>query len=131
MKEIVEMKLTDEFLIGCNYWASNAGVYTWRNFEKDVIVKDLRLLKEYGVNCIRIFPTWEDFQPIAKNPIPQTPFYEKMPFRLRVDEKPLIQQKYESGLSETELEKFKFVLDVAKENGMKVIVAFITGWMSG
>ncbi len=125
------MKLTDEFLIGCNYWASHAGVYTWRNFDKDVIEKDLRLLKDYGVNCIRIFPTWEDFQPIERNPIPQTPFYDQMPFKRRIADKPMSEQKYESGLSETQLENFKFLLDVAKENDIKVIVAFITGWMSG
>ena len=125
------MKLTDKFLIGCNYWASNAGVYTWRNFDKDVIVKDMHFLKEYGVNCIRVFPTWEDFQPLERNPIPQTPFYDTYPFKMRINDKPLLEQKFESGLSEIELEKFKFLLDVAKENDIQVIVAFITGWMSG
>lgn len=125
------MKLTDKFLIGCNYWASNAGVYTWRNFDKDVIVKDLRFLKKYGVNCIRVFPTWEDFQPLERNSIPQTPFYNTYPFKMRINDKPLLEQKFESGLSEIELEKFKFLLDVAKENDIQVIVAFITGWMSG
>lgn len=125
------MKATDEFLIGCNYWASNAGVYTWRAFDKDVIEKDLKFLKEYGVNCIRVFPTWEDFQPIERNPIPQTPFYDKMPFKTRVADKPLLAYKYESGLSEEKLTQIKFLLETAKKNNIKVIVSFITGWMSG
>ena len=125
------MKLTNEFLIGCNYWASNAGVYTWKKFDKEVIVKDLQLLKEYGVNCIRVFPMWEDFQPIERYYLPNTPFFEKMPFQMRVNDKPIATQKYESGLSEEQIENFKFLLDETKANGFKVIVSFITGWMSG
>ena len=30
-----------DFLIGCNYWASNAGTEMWRNFEPDIIDKEL------------------------------------------------------------------------------------------
>ena len=28
------------FLIGCNYWASNAGIEMWRQFDADVIRRD-------------------------------------------------------------------------------------------
>jgi len=126
------MKKKEEFLIGCNYWASNAGCFMWKQFDKQVVEKDLALLKEYGVNCIRIFPTWDDFQPIAENPIPKSNFFNSMSYKVRVNEKILSDQKFPlSGLSEEKLEQFKTVLDIAKKNGMKVIVAFITGWMSG
>lgn len=125
------MENNKEFLIGCNYWASNAGCFTWKNFDADVIKKDVEFLAEYGVNCLRIFPTWEDFQPIQHIQIPVSPYFDKQPFRIRVNEKPLLKQKFASGLSEEKLEQFKFLLDCAKDNNMKVIVSFLTGWMSG
>lgn len=74
----------EQFLLGCNYWASHAGVYTWRDFDKDVITKDLHFLKEYGVTCIRVFPMWEDFQPIEKSHTLKDPFYDKKPFQIRI-----------------------------------------------
>ena len=53
-----------EFILGCNYWASNAGAEMWRNFDSGVIKEDLRGLKENGVTHMRVFPNWRDFQPI-------------------------------------------------------------------
>ncbi len=119
------------FLLGCNYWASNAGAFMWKHFDEEVVRKDLKFLSEYGVNCIRIFPTWDDFQPLTKNPVPSSPFYDKFPYAMRVKEKDFLTQKYSSGLSVEKLEQFKKVLDIAKEFGIKVIVSLITGWMSG
>jgi len=121
-----------DFLIGCNYWASNAGCFMWKQFDEETVRKDLAFLAANGVNCIRIFPTWDDFQPIAENPIPKSNFFDSFSFRVRVNEKILNDQKFpNSGLSEEKLEQFKTLLDISKENDMKVIVAFITGWMSG
>ena len=37
------------FMIGCNYWASNAGMYMWRNFDETVIEKDFALLSSYSI----------------------------------------------------------------------------------
>lgn len=121
-----------EFLIGCNYWASNAGCFMWKQFDEKIVKKDLAFLAEYGVNCLRIFPTWDDFQPIAENPMPKSKFFNSMSYRVRCNEKILNDQKFSlSGLSEEKLEQFKKVINIAKENGMKVIASFITGWMSG
>ena len=126
------MKNKKEFLIGCNYWASNAGCFMWKHFDEDVVRKDLAYLASYGVNCIRVFPTWDDFQPIMENPIPHSPYFDKFSFRTRVNDKVMLDEEFpESGLSKVKLEQFKTMLDIAKEYGIKVIVAFITGWMSG
>ncbi len=125
------MKKEKEFLLGCNYWASNAGCLTWRNFDREIVKKDLAFLASQGLNCLRIFPNWEDFQPIRRNHVPKSSYYDKQPFKMRINEQSMLSQKYESGLSEEKLADFKFLLNCAKENGMKVIVAFITGWMSG
>ncbi|MBO7345913.1 MAG: hypothetical protein J6U92_08255, partial [Clostridia bacterium] len=53
-----------DFVLGCNYWASNAGADMWRNFDVAAVEKDLKTLSENGVRYIRIFPNWRDFQPV-------------------------------------------------------------------
>lgn len=127
-----EMKEKTEFLIGCNYWASNAGCFMWKRFDENVVRKDLAYLADYGVNCIRVFPTWDDFQPIMENPIPHSPHFDKYSFRTRVNDRVMLDADFpESGLSREKVEQFKRMLDIAKDYDIKVIVSFITGWMSG
>lgn len=124
--------MKEEFLIGCNYWPSYGGCMSWKNFDENVVKKDIEQLASYGVNCIRIFPSWEDFQPIRENPVPKSPWFNKQGFKVRSGEEILEDQPFpESGLSAKKLAEFKILLDAAKENGLKVIVAFLTGWMSG
>ena len=54
-----------EFLLGCNYWASNAGTDMWKDFDIDIINKDLSLLSKNGVKYLRVIPNWRDFQPVS------------------------------------------------------------------
>ena len=56
----------ETFTVGCNYWASDSGVYMWRNWNEENVDNDFRLLSEIGVKIIRVFPLWCDFQPIKK-----------------------------------------------------------------
>lgn len=104
-----------EFMLGCNYWASHAGIYMWRNYDKNVIEKDLQLLSEYGVNTLRVFPLWCDFQPLT-----EVIFCDDNPenfssFRMRTGDKPLLYQKYpDSGLDEKQVDNFKHFLSVAQ-----------------
>lgn len=37
-----------EFILGCNYWASNAGADMWRDFDVDAIRADLDALSRHG-----------------------------------------------------------------------------------
>lgn len=53
-----------EFILGCNYWASDSGTEMWKTFNVSAIKKDLSILSEYGVKHIRVFPNWRDFQPV-------------------------------------------------------------------
>ena len=46
------------FLLGCNYWASHAGIYMWRNWNYETVKKDLEFLSENGISTIRVFPLW-------------------------------------------------------------------------
>ena len=110
------------FAVGCNYWASNAGAYTWRFFDKDVIKKDLDVLQEHGVDTIRVFPLWPDFQPLHRG----NTFSNVFPLRHneKIPNDP-------DGLDEQAVENFSFLLDEAEKHGMQVIVAIINGWMSG
>ena len=110
------------FAIGCNYWASNAGAYTWRFFDRAVVKKDLDLLQAHGVDTIRVFPLWPDFQPLQKGDT-----YSKI-FPLRHNERI---PSDPDGLDEKALDNFSFLLDEAERHGMRVIVALINGWMSG
>ena len=110
------------FAIGCNYWASNAGMYMWKNFDREIVEKDLALLSSYGVDTIRVFPLWSDFQPVSKM------FVSNKVFTERVGDTPI---KTYGGLDQKQMDNFSALLDVAEKYGLKVIVALITGWMSG
>ena len=124
--------MRQEFLLGCNYWASNSGIYMWRNYDECVVEKDLRFLSSYGVDTIRIFPLWPDFQPLNKLIFCNERAAKCFSFGMRTGDEPLLYQKYpDSGLDEKQVKNMRHLLSVAKGCGMKVIVSIITGWMSG
>lgn len=51
--------------IGANYWPASCGVHMWQAWPIDEIQGDLNLLASLGLNCIRFFLRWEDFEPAA------------------------------------------------------------------
>ena len=55
-----------DFKLGCNYWASHAGVYMWKNWDKAVVKTDLQRLQSCGIRVLRVFPLWSDFQPLTR-----------------------------------------------------------------
>ena len=119
MKSEILMK----HLVGVNYWASNAGMYMWRNFDIEVVRRDFDLLKEFGVDTVRLFPLWPDFQPVTDALVGSHHTYH-----LRSGDQPL---KSFGGLDTDMMARFGAVLDLAEERGFKVIVGLLTGWMSG
>ncbi len=115
------------FFIGVNYWASNAGINMWNQWDEKAVIRDLDLLVESNVKVIRFFPLWSDFQPIVMQfcgnhqrraiafddmPMPHTP-------------------EAEAGIDPVMVERFQRVLDLCKERGISCMVGLITGWMSG
>lgn len=113
-----------DFVLGCNYWASNAGADMWRDFDADCVKNDIRILAEYGIKHIRVFPNWRDFQPImplfnAKGGITGYCLENE-----RECENPYY-------LDEVMMERFSLLLAACAQYGIKVIVGLITGWMSG
>ena len=112
------------FWVGCNYWASNAGCNMWHNWDEQTVREDLALLSKSGMNCLRVFPIWSDFQPA-------TPIYGAggmiREYRMADGSRP--QNRW--FLDETMLQRFETLCDVAAENGIQLIVGLLTGWMSG
>lgn len=51
--------------IGVNYWPASCGVEMWQEWPADEIRRDLDLLAELGLDCIRFFLRWQDFEPVA------------------------------------------------------------------
>lgn len=113
-----------DFLLGTNYWASNAGADMWRHWNPEAVAHDLDVLAENGVQVLRVFPNWRDFQPVepsftsshalreygmAGDVWPENPYY----------------------LDETMLERFSVFCRLAQERGLRLIVGLLTGWMSG
>lgn len=113
-----------DFILGCNYWASNAGADMWRDFDAECIDEDLRALSGGGVTHMRVFPNWRDFQPV----MPLLRGHGILDDYCMEGEAPAENPYY---LSEVMLERFNLFLDLCDKYRIKVIVGLITGWMSG
>lgn len=113
-----------EFLIGCNYWASNAGTEMWRQFDAEAIRKDMKILSEHGVKCIRAFPIWRDFQPV----MPVLKAGCQLAYYGMENDRECENEYY---LQETMMNRFSAFLEICKEYGVQLIIGLITGWMSG
>lgn len=113
-----------EFFVGCNYWAKNAGMYMWSNWNRDVVEKELSALAENGVTVMRVFPLWSDFQPLTGDCFAGGKYRS---YRFR-DNKPLPNS---AGVDEEMMKRFRIFCDIAEGKKIKLIVGIITGWMSG
>lgn len=112
------------YCIGVNYWDSVSGTDMWLKFDKSVVDADLAALHECGVDTLRIFPNWRDFQPVTKLYGWRGNFVE---YRLSGDRFP----ENEFYLDTEMIDRFLCVCDLAEKYSMKLIVAVVTGWMSG
>jgi hypothetical protein len=137
---------TGSFVIGCNYWASHAGTHMWCDWQPDVVAADLKQLAEAGLQVLRVFPLWPDFQPITQlyggggNPQEIRHGEEVLNISgLRVsgfNSQPANMQTFKplfasAGISPDAMAHFATFADLAQENGLKLIVGLLTGWMSG
>ena len=113
-----------DFMLGVNYWASHAGVDMWRDWREDVVERDLELLARNGVNTLRVFPNWKDFQPVEPLFTNNHVLREYRMVGDRLPENPWY-------LEETMLQRFETLCRVAEKHGIRLIVGLITGWMSG
>ena len=111
------------FRVGCNYWASHAGMMMWRSWNAAQVEKDLAALRANGIRALRVFPLWPDFQPITRQygagDLPKAVAFRDGPM------------PNPAGVDEEMMRRFRFLCDVAAKNDMKLVVGLVTGWMSG
>lgn len=117
------MSETLPFFVGCNYWASHAGIRMWRDWNENAILRDLDLLAEYDLTTLRVFPVWSDFQPLTR-------FYgwSGMPRDFGQSGGPLQNQ---AAMDDTMLQRFTFFCREAGKRNLQLVVSLLTGWMSG
>ena len=56
-----------KMLLGVNFWGSKGGVRMWHadKWDEASIEKDIAALAATGVEMMRVFPTWSEFQPLV------------------------------------------------------------------
>ena len=109
---------------GVNYWASHAGTYMWRRWDAETVEKDFAALSAQGVDTLRVFPLWPDFQPLTRMIGNIAPLTEGV----LQNDMPLANP---AGVDEEMMKRFRLMCDAAQRHNMKLVVGLITGWMSG
>ena len=116
-----------KYFVGVNYWASHAGMFMWRNWNEEVVDHDLKLLSESGLQVLRVFPLWPDFQPLR---VHLTGGKTNSEYRFGEDPLPFTEAG-QCGVDEVMADRFEILCDIAEKYGLKLVVGLITGWMSG
>jgi len=115
------------FSVGANYWASHAGIAMWRDWRPEIIDRDFALLAAEGLQVLRVFPLWSDFQPIQLQR-----GYIGRPMEYRHGETALPDNvAVQDGVSAEMLARFSILADRASSHGLDLVVGLVTGWMSG
>ena len=118
--------IKSEYMLGCNYWDSASGTEMWKNWQPDVVEKDLEALEGCGVKHMRVFPLWRDFQPLRKLYNCRGGFGEYV-----VGENDEYLDDNPDAMNPVMLERFRTFTEMAKAHGMTLTVSIVTGWMSG
>ncbi|MBU3113319.1 hypothetical protein [Clostridium lacusfryxellense] len=116
-----------KFFTGCNYWASHAGTAMWSDWKPEVVDNDLKRLFEEGLEVLRIFPLWPDFQPIE---MLYTSEGQEVEYRFGEELLPDTEAG-QAGVSIVAINRFREFIEIAKKYKFKIIIGLITGWMSG
>ena len=92
---------SDRFRLGVNYWPARTAMSWWSEFDRTEVATDFARIASCGLDSVRVFLTWEDFQP--------APYH--------------VDQRMLGRLVE--------VADLAGESGLALIPTLFTGHMSG
>lgn len=93
--------MSQPFVLGVNYWPRRKAMYWWSNFEKDEVREEFDVIASLGMNVVRLFLLWDDWQPTSDQ------------------------------VSADRLRDFGHVCDLAAERNLGLDVTFFTGHMSG
>ena len=116
-----------KMLLGVNFWGSKAGIRMWCADEWDEasIEKDIAALAANGVELMRVFPTWSEFQPLM-----QEKKYQGAPALLLRDGGK--EEIYDPlWLDPGAVARFEKFCEIAERHNVKLMVSLVTGWMSG
>ena len=91
----------ERFRVGVNYWPARTAMGWWSRFDQGEVAIDFARIAAARFDCVRVFLTWEDFQPSPS----------------RVDRRML--------------RRLVEVADLAGELGLALIPTLFTGHMSG
>ena len=89
--------MSEKFTLGVNYWPRRKAMYWWSDFDANEVREEFSVIKEIGLDVVRFFLLWEDFQPEP------------------------------DSVSQTALDNLVTVCDIAAENGLGVDLTFFTG----
>ena len=89
------------FTLGVSYWPASSAMRMWERFDATEIGRDLERCVAAGLDSVRIFLRWEDFQPDPR------------------------------GVDEPALARLRTVADLAVRAGAKLVPTLFTGHMSG
>jgi endo-1,4-beta-mannosidase len=90
-----------DFTLGVNYWPRRKAMYWWNNFDAGEVREEFSIIREIGLNVVRIFLLWDDFQPEP------------------------------DSVSKEAINNLVTVADIAGDNNLGLDVTFFTGHMSG
>jgi endo-1,4-beta-mannosidase len=91
----------EPFRVGVNYWPARTAMGWWAQFDRAVVAADFARIAGSGLDSVRVFLTWEDFQPAP-------------------DE-----------VDRVMVERLVTVADLARESGLSIVPTLFTGHMSG
>ena len=100
-RQVVRARRVSRFRLGVNYWPARTAMSWWTQFDASEVATDFARIAASGLDSVRVFLTWEDFQPSPD----------------RVDR--------------TMLDRLVVVADLAHESGLALMPTLFTGHMSG
>ena len=53
----------ERFRVGVNYWPARTAMAWWSSFDEDEVAADFARIAAAGLDSVRLFLTWEAFQP--------------------------------------------------------------------
>ena len=93
--------MSQPFTLGVNYWPRRKAMYWWSDFDAGEVREEFSVIKEIGMNVVRLFLLWDDFQPEP------------------------------NSVAKDKIDNLVKVAGIAAENGLGLDITFFTGHMSG
>ena len=113
------------FFLGINYWSSVHATKMWQEFDESVIDADMCTMKAAGIELLRIFPLWSDFQPLTGGDCASGVYEYQMDGKTLPDT-----EAGRAGVSEEMCRRFERFCALAEKHGLGLVVGLITGQMS-